>query len=170
MAGYFESLTRIHENPQCPCFRCLNTLYPSINQDRSSGRHRRCGTTIAPSRRVASGRLRVNRPTWYSTPYPPLPVHSHSIYVHGTPHSGWYSAREEGLSSLSTPRGIPREIVGVCRATCCGDDDVCVPASLPGRVERQPRRYVIAPGRHIAPRVAVFRFCVNDTCLSKSYL
>jgi len=128
MAGYFESLTRIHENPQCPCFRRLNTLYPSINQDRSSGRHRRCGTTIAPSRRVASGRLRVNRPTWYSTPYPPLP--SPCIRIRytfpvprirgGTPHARRGSAASRLLEeSLGRSSEFVEQLVAVTTTSVC---------------------------------------------------
>lgn len=88
------------KSAQCPCFRRLNTRYPPINQDRSSGRRRRCAPPSSPPREPSDT-------VWH-------PVYSHSTHVYGTP-----GAREEGLS-------LSRNLSGdrVCRATCCGDDDV----------------------------------------------
>lgn len=54
----------------------------------------------------------------------------------------------------------------VCRATCCGDDDV---SARTGRTSAASLCHcVVMSGCRAA--VTVFRFCVNDTCLSRSYL
>lgn len=87
VAGYFESLTRIRENPQCPCFRrSEHARYPAINQDRSLGR-RRHG---APPPREPSDTVR--RPG----------ICSHSIHVHGAP-----GARRGEIQPLEETLGRP---------------------------------------------------------------
>lgn len=117
----FRSLTRIRENPQCPCFRRLNTRYPPINQDRSSDRRRR-GAPLSSLPREPSDIV------WH-------PVYSHSTHVRGTPGVHGERPLEELLG-----RGVEfvEQLVAVTTT------------SVLRRIERQPHRYIASPERRLS--------------------